>query len=144
MISDAKRFADMNEMEQQGFELEEKLQDLSQKRKVEDLAKLIREILAFQEKLEGELETCTEIDESDKLTTNLSNLSRALEDKMTEFYKHDMSMLLNLCYELLKLEAEEEQPFLFNLLNGQVKPHALVQIICSNYYDKVRSRVLPI
>jgi len=53
-----------------------------------------------------------------------------------------MHTLLDLSYELLKLENEKEE-FVYELLYSHVKPACLANLICSNYYNSRMGRVEP-
>ena len=63
---------------------------------------------------------------------------------ITNYAKQDLTMLLNLSYELLKIEFEQNDAMLINhLLRGQVKPDILFQLIRSNHYDQKAKMVVP-
>ena len=52
---------------------------------------------------------------------------------------NNMKALLNLSFELLKLESDcksEKDKFVKGMLEGNVKPAILVDIICANTWNK--------
>ena len=80
-----------------------------------------------------------------KLELLKSNMTRKLEDIVTEMSCNNMTALLNLSYELLKLESDcktEKEKFVKEMLEGNVKPAILVDIICSNTWSKQNSQMV--
>ena len=74
-----------------------------------------------------------------KLELLKSNMTRKLEDIVTEMSCNNMKALLNLSFELLKLESDcnsEKDKFVKGMLEGNVKPAILVDIICANTWNK--------
>ena len=76
------------------------------------------------------------MEESASINSSKTTLSRYLEDLITDICKKDTCMLLDLAYELLKMESPDD-PFVRDTLYGQVKPEFLVNLICSNHFNPV-------
>lgn len=62
-----------------------------------------------------------ELDQSASINKIFQTLKRDTEDVITELCTQDLCTLLDLSYELLKIESQTE-PFVYEILNGQVKP----------------------
>lgn len=73
-----------------------------------------------------------DIDQQSSSELQCSKAERLTEDIVTDISK-DQRELLTFAYEMLKTDVD--QKFTFDLLNGQVKPHSLVQVIMSNKWN---------
>lgn len=133
----------MGELEKKAHSLEELLTTLMNTSKMQELAQVLVDINEFQLEIEKKISDDAKLDESVDLTTVKNRLTRKTEDLFTEFGKSNIPNLLDLSYELLVLEAEKGKKFLFGFLEGQVKPHKLVEIICSNSYNKNTKQMVP-
>ena len=66
------------------------------------------------------------------------NIDRFTEDMVTQI-SLDPQKLLAFAYELRKQDGEDR--YSYELLNGQVRPHVLVTIICSNKWNEQRQEM---
>lgn len=137
LIDNAREFEKLNQIEKQNFTIEKKLvQHLNSNSPVE-LAKAMVDARNFTKDLKKNIEDSKDLNELSKMELLKSNMDRKLEDIVTQLSINNMAGLLNLSYELLKLEADckPENKFVKEMLEGNVKPAILVDIICSNSFD---------
>lgn len=143
MLRDAIRYKNMSELEKQAFD---KLKDMNNFKTAKDtvqLARVLYEITLLIQEMGNKMnEEGVNMDQTADMNNQQTGLKRLVEDLVTDLCKQDLQTLLDLSYELLKIEADVD-PFVHDLLQGQVKPNALVDIICSNYYNKKTNKVEP-
>lgn len=105
LISDAKRFQKMDELEKKVLNLKEQMVNLQTSSRMEELAKVLVEIRSVIEEYENKMNDDVPLDELPRMTDIKTGLARGTEDLFTEFGQANLPGLFDLCYELLKLEA---------------------------------------
>ena len=110
----------MDEAEKKAFDLEEKMGHLYNSGQTQELAvTLVEAKQTIDSWVAKEKEDTDKKDEPKvDLKAIRSNLERKIEDLFTQLSRTSMHRLLDLSFELLKLESEKQQNFVYDFLNG--------------------------
>lgn len=107
MLDDAKRYKDMSDLEKKAYDKLEEMKMFKNKKDSVGLAKNLKEILDLIELVVKEQNKPGQsMDYTAELSTTLNDLRRQHEDVITDLCKNDQEFLLNLSYELIKIESD--------------------------------------
>lgn len=96
----------MDDVDRIIFDLIEEMNKNSENKDSENLAQTIYKVLEVLKDLKANSKSlATTMDGSAKLSLLASNLKNQLEDLITNYCQHDFKMLLDLAYELIKMQA---------------------------------------
>ena len=79
-----------------------------------------------------EMSNVQDLDTKCKFELQFNDSMRSLEDHITSISRSN-SEFYKFAYELRKIDIQNQ--FTFEFLNGQVKPHCIVEMICANQWD---------
>ena len=96
----------MDELEKDVFNKLQQLDEQMERKNVEQLAKTLAETLNLLKRLKRQSTSQTiDIDTSAKLNLEANKLKIQTEDLISDISKKNFGMLLDICYELLKLQT---------------------------------------
>lgn len=139
LINEAKEYHEFNEEEKDLFN---GLSELMSLKASKEFAKLVQVIIGLLEKMEkgkGKKRTFDEVQKIDLLNTKIN---RAIEDTAT-FISQTPANLCEFAYELRKADLEHNDKYSRDLLYGNVKPNALVNILLANEWDSKKEEMKP-
>lgn len=111
--------------------------------KMDDLAVVLFQIYQVLNECENKLTEKITDEQQTQIDGAKSKLWRKVELLFSELAQTNLPGLLNLCYELIKIEGEKKEKFVYGFLNGNIQPQKLVEIICSNSYNKMTDKMVP-